>query len=130
MTPDKNERESKELDRLVAALKQSGKEEIPPELGVEIGDTLTFLGSWGTEGSADGEFEAPRDVAVAPGGDIYVADTDNTRWRQPEGPGLAAIAEGFRHLGYPDDHALNAAEWIVYDALYARLSTEMRSNSS
>lgn len=47
------------------------------------------------------------------------ADTDNTLWNQPEGPGLEAIAEGFRHLGYPDDHALNAAEWIVYDALYA-----------
>jgi len=46
------------------------------------------------------------------------ADTDNTLYRQPEGPGLQAIAEGFRHLGYRDDHALNAAEWIVYDALY------------
>lgn len=47
------------------------------------------------------------------------ADTDNTLWQQPEGPGLNAIAEGFRHLGYKDDHDLNAAEWIVYDALYA-----------
>ena len=47
------------------------------------------------------------------------ADTDNTLYQQPEGPGLEAIAEGFRHLGYPDDRALNAAEWIVYDALYA-----------
>jgi hypothetical protein len=47
------------------------------------------------------------------------ADTDNTLYRQPEGPGLEAVAEGFRHLGYADDHALNAAEWIVYDALYA-----------
>ena len=47
------------------------------------------------------------------------ADTDNTLWNQPEGPGLEAIAEGFRHLGYADDHAINAAEWIVYDALYA-----------
>lgn len=47
------------------------------------------------------------------------ADTDNTLWEQPEGAGLEAIAEGFRHLGYADDHALNAAEWIVYDALYA-----------
>src|SRR3954469_10981136 len=47
------------------------------------------------------------------------ADTDNTLWHQPEGPGLNAIAEGFRHLGYKDDHELNAAEWIVYDALYA-----------
>jgi hypothetical protein len=47
------------------------------------------------------------------------ADTDNTLYNQPEGPGLQAIAEGFRHLGFKDDHALNAAEWIVYDALYA-----------
>ena len=47
------------------------------------------------------------------------ADTDNTLYEQPEGSGLEAIAEGFRHLGYKDDHELNAAEWIVYDALYA-----------
>ena len=47
------------------------------------------------------------------------ADTDNSLYRQPEGPGLEAIAEGFRHLGYKDDHELNAAEWVVYDALYA-----------
>jgi len=47
------------------------------------------------------------------------ADTDNSLHHQPEGPGLNAIAEGFRHLGLEDDHAINAAEWIVYDALYA-----------
>jgi hypothetical protein len=47
------------------------------------------------------------------------ADTDNTLWRQPEAAGLNAIAEGFRHLGLGNDHEINAAEWIVYDALYA-----------
>jgi Chromate resistance exported protein len=47
------------------------------------------------------------------------ADTDNTLCHQAEGPGLQAVAEGFRHLGYEDDYDLNAAEWIVYDALYA-----------
>ena len=47
------------------------------------------------------------------------ADTDNSLYHQPEGPGLNAIAEGFRHLGLTDDHAINNAEWIVYDALYA-----------
>jgi len=41
------------------------------------------------------------------------ADTDNTLYAQPEGPGLEAIAEGFRYLGHKDDHALNAAGWIV-----------------
>ena len=47
------------------------------------------------------------------------ADTDNTLYNQPEDPGLEAVAEGFRHLGFKDDHEQNAAEWIVYDALYA-----------
>jgi hypothetical protein len=59
----------------------------------------------------------PYDVML--GKIVNGADTDNTLYRQPEGPGLEAIAEGFRHLGYKDDHAVNAAEWIVYDALYA-----------
>ena len=52
------------------------------------------------------------------------ADTDNVLYNQPEGPGLSAVAEGFRRLGLADDHAVNAAEWIVYDALYA-YCTEM-----
>jgi hypothetical protein len=47
------------------------------------------------------------------------ADTDNTLWNQPEAAGLNAIAEGFRHLGYKDDHEVIAAESVVYDALYA-----------
>ncbi len=54
------------------------------------------------------------------------ADTDNSLWQQPEGWGLEAIAEGFRHLGYKDDHAVNAAEWIVYDALYAYCQAMIR----
>jgi hypothetical protein len=47
------------------------------------------------------------------------ADTDNSLWNQPEGSGLNAIAEGFRHLGFADDHAVIKAESIVYEALYA-----------
>lgn len=54
------------------------------------------------------------------------ADTDNTLWNQPEGPGLKAIAEGYRHLGFKNDHEINAAEWIVYDALYAYCSEMTR----
>ena len=54
------------------------------------------------------------------------ADTDNTLWMRPESAGLKAIAEGFRGLGYQDDHALNAAEWIVYDALYAYCQNAVR----
>ncbi len=58
------------------------------------------------------------------------ADTDNTLWHQPEGAGLEAIAEGFRHLGFKDDHAVNAAEWIVYDALYAYCQKSVRQGKA
>ncbi|MEK7467017.1 MAG: chromate resistance protein ChrB domain-containing protein [Planctomycetota bacterium] len=46
------------------------------------------------------------------------ADTDNTLWNQPEAAGLNAIAEGFRHVGLKDDHAMLAAEFPMYDAIY------------
>jgi hypothetical protein len=46
------------------------------------------------------------------------ADTDNSLWQRPEAAGLKAIADGFGRLGL-DDQEVNAAEWIVYDALYA-----------
>jgi hypothetical protein len=60
-----------------------------------------------------------RDPALVLMGQIVNgADTDNTPYNQPEGPGLEAIAEGFRHLGL-DDQAMLKAEAIVYDALYA-----------
>ena len=47
------------------------------------------------------------------------ADTDNHALPPSQGTGTPGVGKGFRHLGYKDDHALNAAEWIVYDALYA-----------
>ncbi len=58
------------------------------------------------------------------------ADTDNTLYHQPEGAGLEAIAEGFRHLGFQNDDAINAAEWIVYDALYAYCQEMIRQGKS
>ncbi|HZP79857.1 MAG TPA: chromate resistance protein ChrB domain-containing protein [Pseudolabrys sp.] len=58
------------------------------------------------------------------------ADTDNTLYNQAEGAGLEAIAEGFRHLGFKNDHDLNAAEWIVYDALYAYCREMVRQGKS
>ena len=61
-----------------------------------------------------------RDPAIVlPAKIVNGADTDNTLWNQPEAAGLNAIAEGFRHLGYKDDHEVLAAESVVYDALYA-----------
>lgn len=56
------------------------------------------------------------------------ADTDNTLWNQPEGPGLNAVAEGFRHLDFKNDTEINQAERIVYDALYAYCQEMVRRN--
>jgi len=81
------------------------------------------LGHHGKECSFEAilkKYQLDKDPAlVLLGRIVNGADTDNTLYHQAEGAGLNAIAEGFRHLGYPDDHALNAAEWIVYDALHA-----------
>lgn len=81
------------------------------------------LGHHGKECSFEAilkKYNLARDPALALLGKIVNgADTDNTLWHQPEGAGLKAVAEGFRHLGYQDDHEINSAEWIVYDALYA-----------
>jgi len=47
------------------------------------------------------------------------ADVRPEVYGRPEGPGLNAIAEGFRHLGLKDDREILEREFIVYDALYA-----------
>ena len=81
------------------------------------------LGHHGSECSFDAivhKYELDRDPALTRLARIVNgADTDNSPCNQPESAGLKAIAEGFGHLGLEDDHAINAAEWIVYDALYA-----------
>src|SRR5689334_13307732 len=81
------------------------------------------LGHHGKECSFEAilkRYELTGDAALVLLGKIVNgADTDNTLWQQPEGAGLQAIAEGFRHLNFRDDYEINAAEWIVYDALYA-----------
>src|SRR5438045_7313690 len=81
------------------------------------------LGHHGKECSFDAivkKFGIDRDPAMVLLAKIVNgADTDNSLWNQPEASGLNAIAEGFRHLGFKDDHEINAAQWIVYYALYA-----------
>ena len=88
------------------------------------------LGHQGQECSFEAilkKYNLDKDPALALLGKIVNgADTDNTLYHQPEGPGLNAVAEGFRHLGLRDDREINAAEWIVYDALYAYCQQMMR----
>jgi len=81
------------------------------------------LGHHGKECSFEAivkKYELSRDPALLRLSKIVNgADTDNSLWNQPEAAGLKAIAQGFRHLGYRNDHEIVVAESIVYDALYA-----------
>ena len=91
------------------------------------------LGHHGKECSFDAimkKYNLTRDPALALLARIVNgADTANPLWNQPESAGLQAIAEGFRHLAYKDDHEINAAEWIVYDALYAYCQEMVRQGT-
>jgi hypothetical protein len=56
---------------------------------------------------------------------VNVADIAQSRYDQPEGPGLRAITDGML-LCYADDHAVNEAGSRVYDALYAYCQDMLR----
>ncbi len=92
------------------------------------------LGHHGKECSFDAvlkKYDLTNDPALVLLGKIVNgADTDNMLYAQPEGPGLNAIAEGFRHLRLRDDLEINAAEWVVYDALYAYCQEMIRRGKS
>jgi hypothetical protein len=96
---------------------------VPAEQVMSFDVPAVELGHHGKECSFEAilkKYNLAGDAALALLGKIVNgADTDNTLWQQPEAAGLNAIAEGFRHLNFRDDREINAAEWIVYDALYA-----------
>jgi hypothetical protein len=56
---------------------------------------------------------------------VHGADVAEDLYGRSEAPGLKAIAEGFRHLGFNDDTEILAHEFIVYDALYAYCQQEL-----
>ena len=50
---------------------------------------------------------------------VHGADVSHDLYHQPEAAGLKAVAEGFRFLGFLNDHEILEHEFIVYDALYS-----------
>jgi DNA-binding beta-propeller fold protein YncE len=63
----------------VAVIGCNGETTTEPEAPPPTPPKPEFLGKWGSKGSGDGEFNYPLGVAVAPNGDVYVADTGNNR---------------------------------------------------
>jgi len=59
---------------------------------------------------------------------VHGADVAQDLYGRAEAPGLKAIAEGFRHLGFKNDHEILASEFIVYDALYAYCQQQAANN--
>jgi DNA-binding beta-propeller fold protein YncE len=49
---------------------------------------------WGTPGAADGQFDTPRGIAVAPDGSVYVVDTRNNRIEKFDAQGRFLLAWG------------------------------------
>ena len=45
----------------------------------KFSSTGSYVGQWGSEGTANGQFANAHDIAVDPAGNVYVADTDNYR---------------------------------------------------
>ncbi len=46
---------------------------------VKLGTGGHYLGTWGTQGTAAGEFQQPAGIAIDPHGDVYVTDAGNNR---------------------------------------------------
>jgi hypothetical protein len=61
---------------------------------------------------------------------VHGADCSDDLYGRREASGLAAIAEGFRHLDLRDDHEILAKQMIVYDALYAYCRTQSVTEQS
>jgi hypothetical protein len=59
---------------------------------------------------------------------VHGADVTDDLYGRPEAPGLKAIAEGFQLMDLPDDHAVLALEFPVYDALYVYCRRQTSQN--
>ena len=76
------------------------------------GAAIGYLDHFGGSGSTPGLFDAPEDVAIAPDGSIYVADTGNSRVQKFDAEGDFLSSGGSLGSGTGN---LNSPRGLVYD---------------
>jgi len=84
-------------------------------------ETYVFVTKWGTEGTADGQFKYPYGVAVDSSGNVYIADTYNSRIQKFDTTG-SFIAKwesaGYSDVQfyYPTGVAVDSSDNVYVDA--------------
>src|SRR5436190_16275865 len=73
----------------------------------------TLVLQWGSSGGGDGQFSLPNDLAVGPGGIVYVADTNNNRIQKFTSDGAFLSKWGTYGTG---DGQFKGAEGVAPDA--------------
>jgi DNA-binding beta-propeller fold protein YncE len=81
-------------------------EVIPEDPYTESRQTLQAVRVWGSQGTAAGQFQSPRAVAVAPDGSVYVADARNNRVQKFDSEGNLILTWGT--LGSIDNNTAEA----------------------
>jgi len=93
------------------------------DTAVTWAESYQFIDKWGSYGSGDGQFNAPRGVAVDGSGSVYVADSSNHRIQKfavssqplPGSGQLPCPAKG--KAGQPMTVTVNLYNWDCYDSM-------------
>ena len=121
----KSELSSNSTDTSGQEITTTLSEELPTEGGQlvnEMGSGKTqyqFVGTWGTEGSGDGEFVDPSDIATDSAGNVYVTDYMNDRVQKFDSDGNFIAKRGDFGTGNGQFHGPNgiavdsAGNWYV-----------------
>lgn len=75
------------LALLVVVSGCSDDDTVAPQQQVDPTIPPAYVDQWGSQGSGDGQFESPQDIAVDKDGNVYVTDSMNNRVQKFDGTG-------------------------------------------
>jgi tripartite motif-containing protein 71 len=74
---------------------------------------VTYLTSWGSSGTGNGQFNNPRDIAIDAAGNVYITDYDNYRIQKFDSNGNFIAKWGSQGSG---DGQFDKPNWIAVDS--------------